>query len=155
MRKWFGVLGLLIILAAAFLIRLPVRSGNLTEFTGLLVSENVVEYPIIVEVVPYSNMTIGVALQNYELDFGILSQGMKARKTINLESPNVPVKVRAWADGDIAGMVGLSRSDFVLDGPGSIEVSVEAADLGNHTGRLFISARNPNYRWMGWITPWL
>jgi hypothetical protein len=153
--KWLGVLGLLIILAATFLIRFPAEEGQATKFTGLLISESVVGYPVMVEVVPPENRSIGVALQSHELDFGILSQGMKARKNISLEGPGVPVKVRAWADGEIAGMISLSRGEFLLEGPCSIEVSLEASELGNHTGTLYISTRSPNYGWMRWITPWL
>jgi len=119
------------------------------------VSESVVTYPVMVEVVPYNNSTIGVALQDYELDFGILSQGMTARKTITLEDSGAPVKVRAWAEGEIADMVRLSRGEFLLEGPDSIEVSLEASGLGNHTGGLCISSRSPNYAWLRWITPWL
>ncbi len=153
MNRWFGVLGLVIILAAAFLIRFPGQERGL--FTGLLVSESVTEYPLIVEVVPYQDRSIGIALQDNELDFGVLSQGMTARKTIKLESPGVPVRIRAWAEGGIAGMVELSRTEFLLNGPGSIEVSLKASDVGNYTGTLCISSGSAKYGWLGWITPWI
>lgn len=155
MNRWFGVLGLVIILLAAFIIRFPGQEGDATTFTGLFVSESIARYPVMVEVVPYDEAAIGIALDDYELDFGILSQGMVARKTVNLDNHGVPVRVRAWVEGNISGMAGLSRDDFILKSPGSIEVRLEASEPGNYTGTLFISTSRPNYRWMGWVTPWI
>jgi hypothetical protein len=153
--KWYGLLGVVLIIAAAFLIRIPHKDGQAAEFTGLFLSERVVEYPIMVEVVPYDNNTIGVALQDYELDFGILSQGMKARRELQLDSRGAQVKVNAWAEGDIADLVTISKNGFILNGKDSLEVGVEATEVGNHSGTLFLSSRAVNYKWMGWLTAWV
>lgn len=153
MRLWLVVLALVMVAAVAILAGLPGEGGS--GFTGMMVSERVLEYSMRVEVLPEENMTMGIALQDYELDFGILSRGMTARKRIDIRDPGIPVKVRVWVIGDIAGMAELSREEFLLEGPGSLEVRLRASEPGNSTGRLFISVRNANHRWMGWITPWL
>jgi hypothetical protein len=155
MEKWLGVLGLIIIAAAMLLIRFPSENDQGISYSGLLVSEDVRTYPVMVKVVPQDNGTIGVALQDYEMDFGILSQGMVARKTIRLDSGSEPVKVRVWPEGNISGIVNFSPSNFVLEGPREVEIAVTAKELGYYSGNIHISSAGSNYKWLRWVNQWL
>jgi hypothetical protein len=154
MGKWLGVFGIVLILIGALLIRFPVDDGEGVVYTGLFVSQNIVEYPVLVEVVPSSERNIGVSLEDYELDFGVLAKGLVAHKSINLESEK-PVRVRIWADGNISGMVDISKPDFVLDGPDSVEISLNATDTGSYSGSIIISTSILNYPWLEGFTPWI
>ena len=154
MRKWVGLIGILLVLAGALLIRFPSEQDESVVYTGLLTSESVKEYPVYAKVVPMDSGEIGVALQDYELDFGVLSQGMRARKTMNLNSEQ-PVKVSMWAEGNISSMVEFSRSGFVLEGNEPVEVSINASDTGSYSGTIYISSRSLNQEWMGWFVSWI
>jgi hypothetical protein len=154
MGRLLGLAGIVLIFVGLSLIRFPVEGDEGIAYSGLFVSERTAEYPIYVEVVPIEEGEIGVSLEDQELDFGVLSQGMVARKTIKLESAS-PVRVMVWAEGNISDMVGFSSSDFVMDGSGEVEVSLEASGLGNYSGMVYISSRVPNYSWLGGLTPWI
>jgi hypothetical protein len=155
MNKPAGALGIVLILAAVILIRIPSQSDSGMTFTGLLITENVADYEIMAQFVPAEEGEIGIALQEYELDYGTLSQGMNAKKTIRLESSSVPVKIRAWIDGDISGYADISKNDFVLNSPDVMEVGIRAGNVGNYSGTLHISSRGFNYHWLRWMTQWL
>ena len=148
-----GVIGIVLILAAAFFIRLPDAGEQGIMYTGLLITERVVEYPITVQIIEPGSEEIGVALEYDELDFGILQQGMVARKEINLGSNDMPVKVSIWATGDIKGMVSFSSTEVYLDGPDSVEVRIDASETGNFSGNVMFSSRVYNYRWLDWANP--
>ncbi len=155
MNRWVGVLGLILIAAGIFLIRFPGQDEQGLVYTGLLVSERVVEYPIMVEIVPPDNNSMGIVLHYDELDFGILSRGMTARKNITMEGPGSPVKVRVWSEGNISSMVSFSKHDFTLEGPDSLEVVVNASEAGSYGGTVYISSRSTNYRWLRWMDSWV
>ena len=154
MNRWMGLLGVVVMIAAALLIRIPQENEQGVDYTGLLTSENVRAYHVMVRVVPPDNTTIGVALQDYELDFGILPQGTTARKSISLDS-DVPVRVRLWSDGNVSGILKFSNPDFVLEGTGSVELIMSAPDQGYYEGNVYISSRSPRLSWLRGLVPWI
>jgi hypothetical protein len=153
MRRWIGLAGILIILVAAALIRFPEEISGGIVYTGLVATERVSSYPVYAKVVGPENDTIGIALQDYELDFGVLPQGVVARRTIDLGNDGSPVKVGLWSEGNISGILSFSKQDFILDGPESVEIIINATEQGSFSGTMFVSSRIYNYRWLDWLNP--
>ncbi len=154
MKVWLGIAGLVFLFAAAFLIRIPVETEGGIQHTGLLVIEDIREYPASVEVVATTNSDIGVALEEGELDFGILSEGMKAHKTIQLSSSS-PVRIRAWAEGNISDIISFESQSFILDGPGSLEMTVDAAEQGSYSGTILLSSSGFRSAWLSWLNGYI
>ena len=152
MKKWIGVLGILLVLASLALIRIPEEGESGIIYSGMLVTERVLSYPVMVEIEDEYNGSIGVALENYELDFGLLSKGMVARKEIVLNSGENPVRVRVFSDGNISRLMEFDKTDFLLEeDPQKVTVKISADSAGYYSGNIHISSIIYNYRWLDWL----
>jgi hypothetical protein len=84
----------------------------------------------------------------------MLPQGTTARKSVSLES-EVPVRVRLWSDGNVSGILGFSSPDFVLEGPGSVELIMNAREQGHYEGNVYISSKSPRLSWLRGLVSWI
>ncbi len=155
MKAWLGVAGIILVAAAVLLIRIPTETDSGMRYTGLLVSERVMEYPISVSVVSGGERDIGVALQDSELDFGRLVMGMVARKSMSLQGDGSLVSVRLWPEGNISPMVSFSHDSILLKEDQEVEVIVNATKQGSFSGRVMISVSRPSAGWLGGLVQWL
>ena len=92
-------------------------TGNSVSSSGFFASESVVSYRMNCSVVETESeeMQIGIAVQTYEMDFGVLPVGTGATKYINLTNNEpMPVKISLSVDGSIEPFVEINENNYIL-----------------------------------------
>ena len=132
---------------------------KMTENTneGIFLFERITRYPIRVYIPAFSNnITIGIAGQQEELDFGILPRHTIGRKLILVQNEDkIPAKVHLRVYGNITELVNFEKNDFVLEVNESITISVDAHMTGNYSGEVQIIMRKPKNEFLGWLVAWI
>ena len=132
MRKWFVVLGIVLVAVSVFVFRTPESQGNQTTVNGYFVSERIMEY---------------------HLSFSVGEGGLLSRKTISVNSSDWPLKVRVLVTGNLSGIT--KSGPVFLEGPGNVSIVFESDKEGFYEGSVHVFARRYNYWFMDWMTAWL
>jgi len=128
-------------------------SENTMEYTGLFIGRRLTQYPMIAEVTEPGGNVYGIAAEE-KLNFGRIPAGNDIRKMLNLNNDDDPVKIRVFAEGDIAPFILVSNNNFILEGEQEIEITFKSADTGNFSGILNVEATTP-MNWLGgWFLQW-
>ena len=155
MKTKLIVSAVILILVFIFLHRTYGRGpdGSLV-MTGFFVSEKTMEYPVSVRVTEQAG-NIGLALEEHELDYGIVPQGSLVTKYISINNRGGPAKIRMAVIGNISGFVSFDRNNFILEGSQNISIILDAQEPGNFSGVLKVSAAKPRHGWLNWMLPLL
>jgi len=105
----------------------------------------ITKYPSKIEIVDlrFKNIgnKIGLSVDSWIFDFGIIPIGGSVKKTINFESIEDKSKVKLIAFGNISSMITFSKNNFYLKGNDKVDVLLnitESPQLGNYTGEIDI-----------------
>ena len=149
------VFGLVVIIGLGFLLFQNTYSteedGSVTV-SGFLVVEKIKEYPLRA-MVTEPDRKIGIALEEYKLDYGYVPMYSNVTKYINVWNQGSPSKIHLEVIGNISEFIEFSDNDFVLKDGKEVSVLLYAVKTGNFSGILRVSAKKPRSRWLDWILP--
>lgn len=120
---------------------------------GMLVTNTIVRYAVRANVTPLNlsnrNLTVGVASQTDELNFGNVPKNITIRKFININNSEPgPVRVCIVKRGDIADRMFITQGDTMTIGGGGsreIELNFNSTEVRTYRGELDIVVRKPRY----------
>jgi hypothetical protein len=123
------------------------------DSSGPLLINTIVRYAVKVNVTALDlsnrNITVGVASQTDELNFGNLPQNITMRKFLVLNnSENVPVKLCIVKRGDAAGNLHVAQGDsMIIPGKGRLELELNfnATQVGPYRGEIDLVVRKPRH----------
>lgn len=96
---------------------------------------------------------IGLSVEPYMLEFGILPKNITATKQIDIANKkDGPVKVKFRVYGNISPFIEISK-DFILDSQANTSVMVKAKgeDVGAYTGEVRMIVKRPKNGWAEWL----
>ena len=125
---------------------LIVQERTVDQYSDMFFTYMVIRYPAKVEVLTATaNLTVGFNVGTDVLDFSRVETGASVKKQLNLttldgKSSRITVKSK----GSIGPLLSFGQNDFLLDGSGTISVTMTARDPGNYTGEVTVFAQRSN-----------
>lgn len=166
-KKILLVLLVLLVILLGFLISefSSTPKEFVTELTtsrseDLFFTYEITKYPSYVEIVQYrpeSDILIGVSVDPWDLNFGILSNVTRGRKYLilsNLEGENAKISLKSY--GNISSMITFEKNDFIIHKNENMTITVFIKPLdttkpGNYTGEVDVIAKIPKYDFMYYL----
>lgn len=135
-----------------------VNEESVDHSPGFFMINDIIRYPAKANVTPLDiskNITVGVAAQTSELNFGNVPQNITIRKFISLRNnEKTPVRICVLGRGDIAPHIQLTQGDdFVIQGNRArdMEMTFNSTDIGSYSGEVDIIVRKPRYGLIGYF----
>ena len=117
---------------------------------GILFLNDITRYPARGNVTSLSKsrISVGIASQTYELNFGRIPENLTVRKFIDIaNNEEVPVKICILKRGSIGPMLRIREDEFVLEEKGEREVELlfNGSEVGSYQGEIDVVVRKPRY----------
>ncbi len=105
------------------------------------------------------NVTLGVTVEGWNLNFGSFPRFSTARRFLELQNPSVvPAKVMLFGAGNISSMIGFSETVFILSPGEARNVSViltGSSPIGNYTGSIGARIVTPRFPQASGLLRWV
>jgi hypothetical protein len=133
------------------------------DSSGPLIINTIVRYAVKVNVTPLDlsnrNLTVGVASQTDELNFGNLPQNITMRKFLNLtNNEDSPVKICIVKRGDAVENLYVAQGDSMVI-PGKerreVELNFNSTLVGPYRGELDLVVRKPRNDALKYFVSWI
>lgn len=154
-----AVLIIFLILASADpLVPGEIGNSNLSNYSNLLFSYQIMRYSTDVQIVPYSdNINVGVVSDPWNLRFGIIpGNGSYEKRYINISSLGATSRITMKTYGNISDLVSFSSNNFILNPGKSISIEVllntSSATFGVYTGEIDVISKTPLNSMFGSLT---
>ena len=130
-----------------------VNKNSREDSSGLLIRNTIIRYAVKANVTILNtsnmNITVGVASQTDELNYGNLPQNITMRKFVDLNnSENSPVKICIIERGDVSGHLYVTQGNSMIipaKEKGQLELGFNATDARVYSGEMDIVVRKPKY----------
>ncbi len=129
-----------------------VEEESLEHSEGFFIMNDIIRYPTKVNVTSLNLsdrlITVGVAAQTYELNFGNVPQNITVRKFINLRNnEDIPVRICILKRGDVSPFIHISQDNLILQSneTGEIEIKFNSTEVRTYSGEIDITVRKPKY----------
>jgi len=162
-KKDMKKISLLISIMALFVLILAIQPRQKEIVEGMIVEQSgdlffvyqTTRYPANVEIIQTKpeeqGISIGIAVDPWNLNFGILPVGSNGRRFIDLSNlQDRAVKVKLEVYGNISPMVSFSKNNFILRKGKNSTVDIMARTTtetipGNYTGEIDVILKKPKY----------
>ena len=156
-KKFYGIVLVLLLLGIVITVMNTrpedssiVQERTVDQYSDMFFTYTIVRYPAKTEILAPTqiteNLTIGFNTGTSELDFGRVEAGGSVKKWINLTTlDGRPSKITVKSKGIIGPLLSFGRDDFLLNGGGSISVTMSATQPGNYTGEVSVFVQRSNY----------
>ena len=153
------MMGVLIIFSGLLFLENPKETitGNAVIKEGTFFREEITSYPAKIYVTE-NQSRLGMSVDTFHLDFGIVPVGSFTTKTITLKNDDERTsKVEVEVNGDISDLIEFNKNNFLLKGFEETEIKVKAIGRrpGNYTGEVSIKIVKSNYKELGVLLPWI
>lgn len=126
---------------------------------NILFIYEIIKYPTYVEIIDKdSDLSIGISLDPWLIDFGKINEGMSERRYINIKNDKDYIyKARLTSFGNISKMITFGKNNFLIESNEALNVSVSlnAMTPGNYTGEINIVLKRFKYPIFNWLLKWM
>ncbi len=116
-----------------------------------------IKYPTnvsIIKLMDKSNITVGMTVDPWNLNFGVVPIGVESRRFINLanyKEENYKVEIHAY--GNISPMISFDRNNIILHKNDELKITVSlnstlSTEIGNFTGEIDIVSKGAKFSFL-------
>jgi len=136
---------------------IPRENRTFERKEGIFFNKEITIYPSNVEIVEYlpnqSKLQIGVTIETWNINFGVLPEGVDGRRYLNLDNiEEGRYKILIKSAGNISSMINIDEDEFYLS-PGEyrqvpVFLNTTGSKSGNYTGEIAVITIIPKYSFL-------